>query len=180
MSGGHAPARRAVGTEPLAERAPHPTSHLVALATYAIAMACVESALVVYLRALYYPENPLAIFPLVLLSNTHFVFELLRESATLLMIGAVAWLAANDGTRRFAAFLYVFGLWDIFYYAWLKAFIGWPVSPEEWDVLFLIPWPWLGPWLAPVAISLVFVWRSFYAMRIPPREGAVVPEAAKH
>lgn len=136
---------------------PHEKSPLAALALYALAMACVESALVVYLRDLYYPADPRVLFPLVLLNHAHLGIELLREFATLLMIGAVAWLAVRDAVRRFAAFVYVFGLWDIFYYAWLKAFIDWPVTWREWDVLFLIPWPWLGPWLAPVAIALVFV-----------------------
>ena len=138
---------------------PKPNLHhaLVWLALYAIAMACVEAALVVYLRMLYYPDTPLAIFPLRLLSDAHFVMELTRELSTALMILSVAWLAERDVARRFAAFVFVFGLWDIFYYAWLKLFIGWPVTLAEWDVLFLVPWPWFGPWLAPVAIALVFV-----------------------
>lgn len=140
---------------PRAKAIPH---HLLFwLALYAIAMACVEAVLVVYLRALYYPDNPLAIFPLRLLSKAHLVLELTRELATAVMILSVAWLAEKNTARRFAALIYVFGLWDIFYYAWLKLIIGWPVTFTEWDVLFLIPWPWLGPWLAPVAIALVFV-----------------------
>ncbi len=132
-------------------------SPLVWLALYAIAMACAEAALVVYLRALYYPATPLAIFPLRLLSDAHLAMELTRELSTAVMILSVAWLAERDAARRFAALVYVFGLWDIFYYAWLKLFIGWPATLAEWDVLFLIPWPWLGPWLAPVAIALIFV-----------------------
>ncbi|MBI5612773.1 MAG: hypothetical protein HY942_06890, partial [Gammaproteobacteria bacterium] len=36
-------------------------------------------------------------------------------------------------------------------------FLGWPVSWGEWDVLFLIPWPWLGPWIAAGAIAALFV-----------------------
>ena len=142
-------------THPMPKAIPyHP---LFWLALYAFAMACVEAALVVYLRALYYPDNPLTIFPLRLLSNTHLAIELTRELATAVMILGVAWLAEKGLARRFAALVYVFGLWDIFYYAWLKLFIGWPLTLAEWDVLFLIPWPWLGPWLAPVAIALVFV-----------------------
>ena len=54
-------------------------------------------------------------------------------------------------------FLFVFGVWDIFYYVWLKVLIGWPVSWLEWDILFLIPLPWLGPWLAPFFIAMLFV-----------------------
>ncbi len=144
-----------------------PRHPLFWLALYALAMACVEVALVVYLRALYYPDNPLTIFPLRLLSNTHLVLEITRELATAVMILSVAWLAEKNAARRFAALVYVFGLWDIFYYAWLKAFIGWPATFTEWDVLFLIPWPWLGPWIAPVAIALLFVLWGGWVLTIP-------------
>lgn len=134
----------------------HPRHPLVWLALYAIAMACVEASLVVYLRELYYQGDRRAIFPLRLMSNEHLASEFVREAATLLMILSVAWLAEKSAMRRFAAFVCVFGLWDIFYYVWLKAFIGWPVSFTEWDVLFLIPWPWFGPWMAATAIAVLF------------------------
>ncbi|RPI60779.1 MAG: hypothetical protein EHM50_06790 [Lysobacterales bacterium] len=127
------------------------------LTTYAIAMAHVEAALVIYLRRLYYAGDPLTLFPLEMLPNPDLAIELARELATLVMITAVAFLHAKRGWRVFAAFLYVFGLWDIAYYAWLKAMLGWPTSWLEWDVLFLIPWPWLGPWIAPVLAAAVFV-----------------------
>ena len=136
---------------------PIPYSLIFWLSLYALAMACVEAVLVVYLRTLYYPDNPLVIFPLRLPSSMHLVMELTRELATGIMILCVAWLAEKNIVRRFAALVYVFGLWDIFYYVWLKLFIGWPVTFTEWDMLYLIPWPWFGPWLAPVAIALVFV-----------------------
>lgn len=130
---------------------------LFGLTVYAIAMACVEAALVVYLRELYYPEHPGVILPLRLLSEAHLTIEWVREAATVVMIGSVAFLAVRGALPVFAAFVYVFGLWDIFYYAWLKLTIGWPISWSEWDVLFLIPWPWFGPWLTPVAIAVLFV-----------------------
>ena len=119
-------------------------------------MANVEAALVVHLRSLYYPDNPLAIFPLNLLSHRDLAIELTRELATVMMIFSVALLTEKGPMRIFAAFVFIFGLWDIFYYAWLKVMIGWPVDWLEWDVLFLIPWPWLGPWICPVLIALLF------------------------
>lgn len=127
------------------------------LAVFAIAMAFVEAAVVVYVRQIYYPEDPQVIFPPNILSPHHLVIEWLREAATLVMILCVARLAEQGGVRILAAFVYVFGLWDIFYYLWLKLTIGWPVRWGEWDILFLIPWTWLGPWLAPVAIAILFV-----------------------
>ncbi|NIP71795.1 MAG: hypothetical protein GWO16_01615 [Gammaproteobacteria bacterium] len=135
---------------------------LILLTVFAIAMGCFEAVLVVHLRHLYYPEDPLTIFPPRLLTEADLVLELAREAATAVMILCVAWLAERGFVRVFAAFVYVFGLWDIFYYVWLKATIGWPVTWGEWDVLYLIPWAWLGPWLTPVVIAVLFVlWGGF-------------------
>ena len=131
--------------------------NLVWLSLFAIAMAQVEASLVVHLRTIYYPDNPLAIFPLSLLSPRDLAIELVRELATVVMILSVALLASRGSALRFATFVYVFGLWDLFYYVWLKIMIGWPLAWLEWDVLFLIPWPWLGPWLTPALIALLFV-----------------------
>ena len=131
--------------------------HFLLLTVYAIAMAYVEAALVVDLRSVYYPANPLNLFPLAILSHRDLIIELVRELATVLMIGSVAWLAARQAARVFAAFAYLFGLWDIFYYVWLKVMIGWPVHWLQWDVLYLIPWPWFGPWLAPALVALLLV-----------------------
>lgn len=139
------------------EQLPATIRKLVVLAVFAVAMALVEAAIVVHLRHLYYPENPLAIFPLRLLSDSDLTLEIARELATVVMILSVAWLAEKGFMRIFATFVLVFGLWDIFYYVWLKLFLGWPVEWLEWDVLYLIPWPWFGPWLAPALIALLFV-----------------------
>ncbi len=137
------------------------TRGFIWLTLYAIAMAYVEAALVVHLRHLYYADNPLALFPLRLLSHTDLAIELGRELATLLMLTSIALLTERDSGRRFAAFVYVFGTWDLGYYAWLKILLDWPQSWYEWDVLFLLPWPWFGPWLTPALIALLFtVWGS--------------------
>lgn len=126
---------------------------------FSVSMAYLEAALVVHLRSLYYPDNPLTIFPLTLMSHQDLAIELVRELATVVMILAVALVSERGFIRIFAAFVFVFGLWDIFYYIWLKVIIDWPVSWFEWDVLFLIPWPWFAPWIAPVCIALLLcVW----------------------
>ncbi len=131
--------------------------HFMLLTLYAIAMAQVEASVVVHLRTIYYPGNPLAIFPLSLLSHRDLLIELVRELATVVMILSIALLSGWKRGMVFAIFVYVFGLWDIFYYVWLKLMIGWPQGWLEWDVLFLIPWPWLGPWITPALIALLFV-----------------------
>ena len=126
------------------------------LGVYAAAMAWVEAAVVVYLRRLYYPDDQLTLFPMRIWRTADLLVELGREAATIVMILAVALLAVPGRTRRVAAFLYVFGVWDLFYYLWLKLALGWPASWAEWDILFLIPWPWLAPWFAPAAAALLF------------------------
>jgi len=101
---------------------------VVWLTVYAIAMANVEAVVMIYLRSVYYPDNPILIFPLAVLSQHDILIELVREFATLIMILGVTMLAARRLMAAFAAFVYVFGLWDIFYYVWLKFMIGWPVA----------------------------------------------------
>lgn len=133
------------------------------LSVYSIAMALLEAAVVIYMRRLYYPENPLELFPLAFLNQYDPALELGREVATIAMILAVAFLAKQRSiTRYFAAFVFVFGVWDLFYYVWLKVLIDWPQSWLEWDVLFLIPSVWLGPWICPAAIAALFTaWGSW-------------------
>lgn len=126
------------------------------LTLFAVALGLFEAVLVIYLRSLYYPDDPLSLFPLAVLSERDLVLELIREAASVLMLVAVAVLAVSGFLRRFAAFLFLFGLWDIFYYVWLKLLLGWPTRWGEWDVLYLIPWPWFGPWLTPALIALLF------------------------
>ena len=131
---------------------------LTILSVYAVAMALLESAVVVYMRQLYYADNPLEIFPLHFLNSYDTILELSREAATVIMILTVTLLAESSSrTRRFATFVFVFGVWDLFYYIWLKVLMGWPRSWWEWDVLFLIPSVWLGPWICPAMISLLFI-----------------------
>jgi hypothetical protein len=134
-----------------------PRRRLAWLAVFAVAMAWFEAALVVYLRALIYPDNAQSIFPLRLMPAPLVGVELGRELATMAMLVAVAVLVEHSRGRRVAVFFYLFGLWDIFYYVWLEVMIGWPNGWLEWDVLYLIPWVWLGPWICPALISTVFV-----------------------
>ena len=124
---------------------------------YALAMAAVEAAVVVDLRELYCPAG--FRFPILDFTGDPAVrriglVEVLREAATMLMLAAVAVLAGRTRWQRWALFLLSFGLWDLFYYAWLKVFLGWPASLMTWDLLFLIPVPWTGPVLAPCLVAL--------------------------
>jgi hypothetical protein len=135
---------------------------LLWLSVFAIAIAYLEATVVIYLRQVYYPDNLLTIFPPKMFSSFNLIVELIREAATIIIMLSVAFMVETKSrTQVFAAFIFQFGVWDIFYYIWLKATIGWPVSWTEWDILFLIPWTWLGPWICPVLISILFVtWSS--------------------
>jgi hypothetical protein len=125
------------------------------LISYAVAMAYVESAVVVYLRAIYYPQG--LAFPLAPMPPDMVAIEMGREVATLVMLLGVAMLAGTDRWNRFLAFCVSFGVWDLLYYVWLWLLLGWPPSLFTWDVLFLIPVPWIGPVLAPVIVSIALV-----------------------
>lgn len=128
---------------------------LMWLVLFSIAMGFLESAVVVYLRQLYYPTG--FRFPLTIMDMHVFVTELLREAATLIMLVGVAVLGASSPRQRFAFFLIAFAVWDIFYYVFLKLLLDWPESLLTWDILFLLPVPWVGPVLAPCIVSLTMV-----------------------
>ena len=129
-------------------------SAALTVVVFAVAMAYLESAVVLYLqRALLIAPDQL--FPL---RGPEAVGDLAaievgREFATLIMLAGIGWLAGRTWLHRLAWTAVAFGVWDIFYYVWLRVFIGWPHSPATWDVLFLIPVPWIGPVWAPVAVS---------------------------
>jgi hypothetical protein len=131
------------------------TKKLLIAALFAIAMAYVESAVVVYLRKIFYPEG--FSFPMKIITDKIALIEIGRELATLVMLATVAWLAERRFFRWFMMLLFVWGVWDIFYYVWLKVFLDWPASLLTDDILFLIPVPWIGPVIAPVIVSLTFI-----------------------
>ncbi len=122
------------------------------ITAFAVAMGFLESAVVVYLREIYYPDG--FTFPLVSMSPKLVVSELLREAATLVMLLAPAALLSRNRLERFAWFCWAFAVWDLFYYVFLKVLLDWPESVHTWDVLFLLPTVWVGPVLAPCLISL--------------------------
>jgi hypothetical protein len=128
---------------------------IIWLTIFSIAMAFVESAVVVYLRAIFYSDG--FAFPLKAMADYKIFVEVLREIATIFMLLSVACLAGRKGWERFAYFMMCFAIWDIFYYVWLKVLLDWPSSLLEWDVLFLIPLPWIGPVIAPVSIALLMI-----------------------
>lgn len=123
---------------------------------FAIAMAWVEAAVVLYLRTLVGRLDPYQPHPLPV-AGTLGGAELIREAATLVMLGTVGWLAGRTWRSRLAYGVVAFGVWDICYYIFLWPLTGWPRSLWDWDILFLLPLPWWGPVLAPVLIACLMV-----------------------
>ncbi len=150
------------------------TFNLMSVALFAIAFAFVEASVVVYLRDRYYPEG--FQFPLVIIPASRIVIELTREFATIVMLGIVGLLAGRKRWERFAFFIIAFGIWDIFYYLWLKLTIDWPASLLDWDILFLLPVPWIGPVIAPVLVSALMIVCGYFIARLYDRQLLFQPD----
>ena len=156
---------------------------LIALVLFGAAFGYVEASVVVYLRTIYEPirqkisPRPSGeLFPLITPQqlaeagpeNTRRLWtELGREAATLLMLAAIGLAVAGNFQQWAAAFLIAFGVWDICFYLFLRLLIHWPESVMTWDILFLIPVPWVGPVLAPVIVSLSMIGCGYVALTRP-------------
>jgi hypothetical protein len=142
-----------------------------ALLLFGVSFGYVEAAVVAYLRPHYeavhanaYPqcrENDF--FPLLRFDQLQaagaqparlLMVELVREAATLIMLAAVGLAMGRNFQQWAAGFAIAFGLWDICYYLFLKILLDWPETLWTWDLLFLLPVPWVGPVLAPVLVSV--------------------------
>jgi hypothetical protein len=123
---------------------------------FAVAMAWMEAATVVYLRILVGRVDPYQATPLPMLPHLTGA-ELVREAATLVMLFTVGYLAGRTWRSRLGYTIVAFGVWDILYYLFLMVIVGWPRSIWDWDVLFLLPLPWWGPVIAPALIAAMMV-----------------------
>jgi hypothetical protein len=137
---------------------------IVWLTVFSVAMGYLETSVVVYLRKMLYPGSfP---FPLSPVKNDIAVVEFWREIATILMLIGAGVIAGRNKLERFGLFLYCFAVWDIFYYVFLKVLIGWPGSLADWDILFLVPVPWVGPVIAPCIVSLTMIAFALIIVRL--------------
>ncbi len=129
------------------------------LITWGIAFGMIEAAVVIYLRQIYYPEG--FQFPVIRADFDAALVEIFREFATLVLMGALAVLLHRKRLNQIAVFMIVFGIWDIFYYVFLKIFLNWPPSFATWDILFLLPCPWVGPVWPPVFVSMALIYSGY-------------------
>jgi hypothetical protein len=135
---------------------------------FAIAMAWVESAVVYYLRTHIDRIEPYQANPLPIIGRLGPV-ELVRELATMTMLFTVGVLAGKTWRARWGYAALAFGVWDIFYYVFLKVMCDWPHSLFDWDILFLLPLPWWGPVLAPMLIAILMIlWGTMVSQFDPP------------
>jgi len=118
-------------------------------------MAYLESAVVVYLRAMYGIKDLMR--DINFQPDAYTFIEIGREAATIIMLVTLSLISGNNWSKKIGYFFLSFGIWDIFYYIWLYVCIQWPKSLFEWDVLFLIPLPWWGPVIAPILVSVVLI-----------------------
>jgi len=142
---------------------------LISSGVFAAAFGFLEAVTVVYLRAaagllpgywgtlsdvirlsgeLHQQSPGLTQFPKSLLT-----LEVFRETATILVLLSVAFLSSAKLSVTAAVFLWAFAIWDIVYYAALRATVQWPLSLKDADVLFLIPVPWFSPVWFPLLVS---------------------------
>jgi hypothetical protein len=146
-----------------------PVRTLLWVTIFGIAFANIESAVVIYLRDIFYPEGfsfPLkAISPNIESIRNIITVEVFREVATMLLLVSIAAVASKNFNVGFAWFIYAFAIWDIFYYFFLFVFLGWPESLLTWDVLFLLPVTWVGPVIAPIINSIYMILLALVIIR---------------
>jgi len=155
---------------------------IFALLLFGTAFGYLEAAVVSYLRLLHEPavrkfypgRAPGDLFPLLTLEQLrasgadqqHTLFiELGRETATIVMLAGIAFAIARNAGQWAAAFVVAFGVWDIAFYLFLKLLLNWPASLFTWDILFLVPVPWVGPVLSPVLVSAVMIAAGIWHLR---------------
>jgi hypothetical protein len=153
-------------------------SAFAAVGTLALAFGWIEASVVVYLREIYVRELSLdgtSYLPnlqvtLVSLPERLVWLEMAREVCTILLLGAVGWLAGRRTADRTGAFLLSFGVWDLAYYGVLRLVASWPDSLNTWDILFLVPLPWVAPVWAPMTVAAIFALAGCYLFWTPDRE----------
>jgi hypothetical protein len=149
-------------------------SNLVALVAFGVAFGFVEAAVVFYLRRLihFHQNYPIAHYRVylnlgfitfvapahsLLLNHRVSDVEVARESATIVMLACVAFVASSHWRQRVGAFLVCFACWDLAYYLFLRVIDDWPRSLFTRDVFFLIPVTWIGPVITPIICSIVIL-----------------------
>ena len=161
-------------------------TNLLFLIVFGSAFGFVEAAVVYYLRDLinfhanYVISNYKVLLNLgfmtfvspihsLLISNLITTIEMVRETATIVMLISIAYLAGKNRLQRVGAFLVSFACWDIMYYVFLKLLDNWPSSLMTKDVYFLVPVTWIGSVITPLVISIIML---FFGIKLYVRPSA--------
>ena len=165
--------------------------HVLALILFGSAFGYLEAAVVSYLRYLhepvlhrFYPTRSINdLFPLLTAEQAAqsgpqerkvLLTEVGREASTIVMLAAIALTVSTNLGQWAAAFAIAFGIWDIAFYLFLKVLLDWPASLFTWDILFIIPVPWVAPVISPVIVSAAMVLAGICHLR---REATAHPVA---
>ena len=128
------------------------------LTLFGISMAHLEGVVVVYLRKALGVLEPESNKELLGEFDKRYInIERTREAATIVMLVTLSLLVGDTWLEKFVIFLWIFAIWDLFYYVSLYVLIKWPPNLTTVDVLFLIPRPWIVPVYIPIGISLVTI-----------------------
>lgn len=138
------------------------------LTLFGIAFGHLEGVVVAYIRNILKPISveewgSATIVGIMREYNLLFI-EQTREVATMVILLAIAILVGKRKLERFCIFLWAFAIWDIFYYISLYILLGWPDSLFTQDCYFLIPCPWVGPVILPVAVSMLMLIITGYVL----------------
>lgn len=124
----------------------------IAITTFAVAFAFVEAAIAISLKQLHYPGGWKP--PFHALPPDANLLEQAREIGTLVMIASVAAFGRPSWREGIARGLWIFGIWDLGYYAFLRILTGFPSSLLDPDLVFLVPIVWVFPVWVPVLVSI--------------------------
>ncbi len=133
-------------------------------------MGHLEAVVVVYLRKILSIGGVVDLTKLVIsqIPRDLMRLEISREVSTIVMLVTLALLIEKNMWLRLSVFLWVFAIWDSFYYISLKIISGWPESLATIDCLFLIPIPWIAPVWVPFAVMTGFLIAAIWIVRKHP------------
>ncbi len=139
------------------------------LTLFGIAFGHLEGVVVVYIRNILkniqVEEWADAIISGGVMREYNLLFiEQTREAATIVMLLSLGILIGKKPLEKFCIFLWTFAVWDIVYYISLYVLLGWPPSLFTQDCYFLIPYPWIGPVILPVAVSTMILIITGYVL----------------
>jgi len=157
-------------------------ARLVLLALFAVAMAYLEAAAVLYIRKIlgWVPvPRDLTAADMQRMPSWLILSEQCREAGTIVMLVTLALLAGATWRERLGAFLYAFAVWDVFYYVWLYVLLRWPPSLTARDCLFLIPQPWLAPVWFPLLASVTMLMISLLLFGVGKSKKHETPLSAR-